>query len=503
VYKFLKKETKVPKILGKSEDLEDVKQTHIQNPFNQFIFPFFMVNPKPENGIKKPVRSKSGVTPLTVVLKPRKCNHGTCIYCPGGDYVPQSYTDKSPAVMRALQLKFDVRKQVESRLNALIKMGHPTDKIELIVIGGTFLQYPLDYQYDYIKGCFDVLNGKDSSTLEEAQKINETAQHRIVAMCIENRPDNCSIEEIKRMRRFGCTRVEIGVQILDDEIYKKTARGHKIQDVVDASERLKDAGFKLGYHIMPGLPYSNVEKDIEKFRLIFEDESFRPDQLKIYPCQIVEDSPLAKMYKRINYVPYNDEQIKEVLTRMMRIIPDYCRIMRVMREIPKEKMLVEAASTSIRKEVEDELRKKHEHVKEIRIREIGFNKDGLKLDTKLKQIEYNSSGGKEFFLEVVNSDDILFGLLRLRFPKNFILPELKGCAIVRELHVYGQALHLHEKGKNSQHTGLGKMLMGEAEKIAREAGYKKLAVISGVGVREYYKKLGYNLEGTYMVKNLN
>lgn len=464
-----------------------------------------MSTPKSTDGIKKPVRSKSGVTPLTVVLAPRKCDHGTCIYCPGGDYVPQSYTDKSPAVMRALQLKFDVRKQVESRLNALINMGHPTDKIELIIIGGTFLQYPLDYQYDYIKGCFDVLNGKESSTLEEAQKMNEKAQHRIVAMCIENRPDNCSIEEIKRMREFGCTRVEIGVQILDDEIYKKTARGHKIIDVVEASERLKDAGFKLGYHIMPGLPYSNIEKDIEKFKLVFDDESFRPDQLKIYPCQIVEDSPLAKMYKRINYHPYTDEQIKEVLTRMMRIIPDYCRVMRVMREIPKEKMVVknEVASTSIRKEVEDELRKeKNNSIKEIRIREIGFNREGLKLDIKLKQIEYDSSGGKEFFLEVVNSDDVLFGLLRLRFPKNFILPELESCAIVRELHVYGQALNLHEKGKNSQHTGLGKMLMAEAEKIARDAGYKKLAVISGVGVREYYKKLGYNLVGSYMVKYL-
>ncbi len=457
---------------------------------------------EPEIKVKKPVRSKSGVTPLTVVLAPRKCNHGTCIYCPGGDFVPQSYTDKSPAVMRALALNFDVRKQVRSRLDALIKMGHPTEKIELIIIGGTFLQYPLDYQYDYIKGCFDVLNGIDSLTLEEAQKLNETAEHRIVAMCIENRPDNCSVEEIKRMREFGATRVEIGVQILDDEIYKKIARGHKIKDVIEASKRLKDAGFKIGYHIMPGLPYSNVEKDIEKFRLVFENESFRPDQLKIYPCQIVEDSPLAKIYKRINYRTYTDEEIKKVLLEMMKIIPDYCRIMRVMREIPKEKMIGTAGSTSIRKEVEEELRKKHEHVKEIRMREIGFNSLGLKTDTLIKTIEYDSSGGKEFFLEVVNSDDVLFGLLRLRFPSETFIDELAGCALVRELHVYGQALNLGEKGKDSQHTGLGKMLMAEAERIAADAGYKKIAVISGVGVREYYRKLGYELEGNYMVKNL-
>jgi len=462
-----------------------------------------MLNSQIENAIKKPVRSNSGVTPLTVVLKPRKCNHGTCIYCPGGDFVPQSYTDKSPAVMRALTFDFDVRKQIQSRLDALIIMGHPTEKIELIIIGGTFLQYDLDYQYNYIKGCFDVLNGKKSKSLEEAQKINETAEHRIVAMCIENRPDNCSVEEIKRMREFGATRVEIGIQILDDEIYKKTARGHTIQDVVDASQRLKDAGFKVGYHIMPGLPYSNIEKDIEKFKLVFDNENFRPDQLKIYPCQIVEDSPLAKMYKRINYQTYTDSEIKEVLTRMMKIIPSYCRIMRVMREIPKEKMINEAASTSIRKEVEDELRKeKNNSIKEIRIREIGFNHNGLKLDTKLKTIEYDSSGGKEFFLEMVNSDNILFGLLRLRFPKKTFLNELNECVIVREIHVYGQALNLHEKGKNSQHLGLGKLLMSEAEKIARDAGYKKLAVISGVGVREYYRKLDYKLVGTYMIKDI-
>ncbi len=456
-----------------------------------------------ESHIKKPVRSKSGVTPLTVVLKPRKCNHGTCIYCPGGDYVPQSYTDKSPAVMRALTLKFDVRRQVKARLDALIRMGHPTEKIELIIIGGTFLQYDLDYQYNYIKGCYDVLNGIDSDSLEEAQKINETAKHRIVAMCIENRPDNCSVEEIKRMREFGATRVEIGVQILDDEIYKKTGRRHKIHDVVEATQRLKDAGFKLGYHIMPGLPYSTIEKDIEKFKLVFDDERFRPDQLKIYPCQIVEDSPLAKMYKRINYKTYTDEEIKYVLTEMMKIIPEYCRIMRVMREIPKEKMISHAASTSIRKDVEEELKRKNASVKEIRIREIGFNREGLKKDIKLKTIEYEASGGHEFFLELVNSDDVLFGLLRLRFPSETFLEELTDCAIVRELHVYGQALNLHEEGKDSQHKGYGKMLMAEAEKISKDAGYKKLAVISGVGVREYYKNLGYNLVGTYMVKNLN
>ena len=325
---------------------------------------------------KKPVRTISGVTPLTVVLKPRKCNHGTCIYCPGGDYTPQSYTDKSPAIMRALTFAFDPYKQTEARLRALKAMGHPTDKIELIILGGTFLQYPVKYQYNFIKRCFDVLNGRDASNLEEAKKWNEKAKNRCVAMCIENRPDNCSQEEIKRMLEFGCTRVEIGVQILDDEIYKKIHRGHNVQDVIDATKALKNAGFKLGYHIMPGLPYSAPEKDIELFRKLFEDESFRPDQLKIYPCQIVRDSPLEKMYQRINYKPYNEKQTKEIVKEMMKIIPGYCRVMRIMREIPGEKMVFDPVKLDLRKDIEEELRISNTKIKEIRMREIGFAKVG-------------------------------------------------------------------------------------------------------------------------------
>ncbi|MEK6926625.1 MAG: tRNA uridine(34) 5-carboxymethylaminomethyl modification radical SAM/GNAT enzyme Elp3 [Nanoarchaeota archaeon] len=442
---------------------------------------------------KKPTRSISGVTPLTVVLKPRKCDHGTCIFCPGGDYVPQSYTDKSPAIMRALTMAFDPYRQVNARLNALQKMGHPTDKIEVIVLGGTFLQYEIDYQYEFIKRCFDALNRKDSQNLEEAKKINETAEYRCVALCIENRPDNCSPEEIRRMLEFGATRVEIGIQILDDEIYKKINRGHKVEDVVQASKDLKNAGFKLGYHIMPGLPYSNPEKDMEKFKLLFYDSRFRPDQLKIYPCQIVDDSPLAKMYKKINYMPYDEETTRKILTEMMQVIPEYCRVMRVMREIPKEKMTITPLKLELRKEVEEKLRESGIKINEIRMREIGFNKE-VDDNIILKILEYEASEGKEFFLQLVNKDDILFGLLRLRISE-------RG-AMVRELHIYGKALEIGKKGEVSQHRGLGKWLMDEAEKIVKEKGMKKIAVISGIGVREYYKKLGYNLEGFYMVKTL-
>ena len=446
--------------------------------------------------IKKPVRSISGVTPLTVVLAPRKCNHGTCIYCPGGEHVPQSYTDKSPAIMRAMKLNYNPYEQVKVRLNVLKLMNHPTDKIEIIILGGTFLQYPKNYKYNFIKKIFDALNDKDSKNLEQAKKINEIAEHRCVAMCIENRPDNCADKDIKEMLEFGATRVEIGVQMPDDEIYKKTNRGHTIKDVIDATERLKNAGFKVGYHIMPGLPGSSKEKDLKLFKKIFQSEKFRPDQLKIYPCQIIKDSPLAKTYKLIKYVPYNEKETKEILIKMMKIIPDYCRVMRMMREFPKEKLVEGLEKLDLRKDIEEEFRNKGLKIREIRMREIGFNKNASDLDAKIKIIEYQASGGKEYFLEFTNKENILFGLLRLRiFNKT---------AIIRELHIYGQALNLGEEGAESQHIGLGKRLIKKAEEIAKENGFKKLSVISGIGVREYYKKLGYKLdeEGIYMIKKL-
>ena len=254
-----------------------------------------------EGEVRKPSKTMAGVTPLTVVVEPRKCNHGTCVYCPGGEKVPQSYTDKSPAVMRALMLEFDPLEQVRVRLKAFRVMNHPTDKIELIILGGTFMQYPKEYRDSFIKACYDGLNGVNSKDLEEAKKINESAKHRMIGMCIENRPDNCSENEIGEMLNYGCTRVEIGIQMPDDELYRKTNRGHSVRDVVEASERLKSAGLKLGFHIMPGLPYSNEEKDLKLFKEVFDNPEYRPDQLKIYPCQVIDDSPLARIHQKINF----------------------------------------------------------------------------------------------------------------------------------------------------------------------------------------------------------
>jgi elongator complex protein 3 len=449
-----------------------------------------------KNEVRKPTKTISGITPVAVMLPPRKCDHGMCVYCPSFN-VPQSYTPKSPVVLRAKELNYDSFKQVRARLEAFRVMNHPVDKIELIIMGGTFLQYPKNFQYKFIKGCYDALNNKKSKSLDNAQKINEKSKHRCVALCIETRPDEC-IKFINRMREWGATRIELGVQMPDDKLYRLTKRGHTVKDVVNSTKALKEAGFKIGYHIMPGLPGSNSKKDLVLFKRIFSDPSFRPDQLKLYPCQVMPCSELEKIYFDKKYKPYTKEQIEKLLVSFFKAIPRYCRVMRVMREIPPEYLVAGTTRIDLRKDIEEELRKKNSKIKEIRYREIGFvlrDSRDLNLDLKLKMTRYPASKGDEYFLEIINKEDILFGLLRLRISENK--------AIIREIHVYGQALKLGEKGKLGQHTGLGKWLMNEAEKIVRENNIKKLSVISGVGVREYYRKLGYKLENTYMVKNIN
>ncbi len=445
-----------------------------------------------KNEVRKPTKTISGITPVAVMLPPRECKHGTCLYCPSLD-VPQSYTPKSPVVMRAAVVNYNSYEQVKARVKAFEAMHHPTEKIELIIMGGTFLEYPKNFQNDFIKNCYDALNGKKSKTLEKAQKLNEKEEHRCVALCVETRPDEC-IQYIPRMREFGVTRVELGVQMPDDKIYKMIKRGHSVKDVADATKALKDAGFKVGYHIMPGLPSSNPKKDLQLFKKIFSDERFKPDQLKIYPCQVIKGSELENEYWKKRYKPYTKEQIEKLLTEMLKAVPRYCRVMRVMREIPPDYLIAGTTRIDLRKDIERDLRKNKSEIKEIRFREIGFNNKNLNQNLKLKITKYNASEGDEYFLEIVNDDDVLFGLLRLRI--------INGKAIVRELHVYGQSLRLGEEGTISQHKGFGKWLMLEAEKIVSENKCKKISVISGIGVREYYKGLGYKLEDSYMVKEL-
>jgi len=383
-------------------------------------------------------------------------------------------------------------------------MHHPTSNIELIIMGGNFLGYPLDYQYEFVKKCYEALNNKKSKTLEQAKKINEKAKHRCVALCIETRADTCLKKGvIERILKFGCTRIELGVQCLDDEIYKFVKRGHGIKEVIKASELLKNNGFKVGYHMMLGLPLSIPKKDLEMFRLLFKDEKFKPDQLKIYPCQVICGAELVNLYKKGKYLPYSKEETQKLIIKIMKIIPNYCRVMRIMREIPPEFLVAGTTRIDLRRDIDEELKKEKAKINEIRFREIGFAlrdkklKEKINNDLRLKVTEYESSGGNEYFLEFVNKDNILFGLCRLRIINNK--------AFVRELHVYGQALCIGEKTKNlGQHRGLGKQLLKKSEEITKENKIKQLKIISGVGVREYYKRLGYHLdaERIYMIKNI-
>jgi len=474
-----------------------------------------MIPPTSQKEVRKPTKTLAGVTPVAVMCSPRRCSHGVCRYCPVFD-VPQSYTPASPPVLRAIRHNYDSYGQIESRLKAFEVMHHPTDKIEIIILGGTFLDYPVEYQYEFIKGIYDALNGKKSSSLEKAKKLNEKTRHRCVALCIETRPDFARDEDIRRALDFGCTRMEIGVQILDDEIYKYINRAHTVQDVVDATQRLRNAGFKIGYHIMPGLPKSSPEKDLKLFKLLFKNQKFKPDQLKIYPTQVMQNTGLEKDFKAGRFKPYTLEQTQELLIKMFKVIPEYCRTMRVMRQFSPEHIVAGTTRISLRQDLDKILREKKIPIKEIRFREIGFaQKYSNKIDKKikLKVLEYQANQGKEFFIQAVNKENVLFGLLRLRLPskeslENSVISELKNAALIRELHVYGQAINLGEKNKGpGQHKGLGKKLMKKAEEIVKKESktnpeVKKIAIISGIGVREYYKKLGYNLDKYYMTKNI-
>jgi len=384
-------------------------------------------------------------------------------------------------------------------------MNHPTDKIELIIMGGTFLSYNRKFQFKFVKDCYDALNNKASKNLDEAKRINESAKHRMTALCIETRPDVATESHIKDMLEWQATRVELGVQAIDDKIYKKVNRGHKVQDVIDATMRLKKAGFKIGYHLMPALPGSNPKKDIQMFKKIFSNQSFKPDQIKIYPCQVLKGSGIENLYYGSEYIPYTKEQTKDIITKCLKLTPNYCRIMRIMREIPPSYLIAGTKNIDMRKDIEENLRldNSHKRIKEIRFREIGFAlRDKRKINTniKIKKTTYKASKGTEIFIEAVNKNNIIFGICRLRLEKSKKEP-----ATIRELHVYGQALKLSQKANNEwQHKGLGKELMKKAEETAKKKGYKNIRVISGIGVREYYKKLGYKIDSKniYVEKEL-
>lgn len=459
--------------------------------------------------MKKLARTISGVTPVAAMTRPMKCP-GQCLYCPTFANTPRSYTPESPAVFRARQFDYDPSQQVARRLRMLEEMGHPTDKVELIIMGGTFLAQPLDYQYEFIKGCYDALNEQGSATLEEAKRLNEAANRRCTGLCIETRPDWCRQEEVERMLEFGTTRVELGVQTLNDDIYRLVRRGHLVEDVIRATSLLKEHGFKVYYHWMPGLPGSSPEQDLELSKKLFDDANFRPDGLKLYPTMVVEGTELEKWYQEGRFTPYDFDTMVNLLVDIKSMVPRYVRISRVLRDIPPQ-FITGGPRDSLRGFLRERLQERGLECQCIRCREYGHRaRDDWKIgEPQMVRLDYEASDGREIFLSFEDERGTLFGLLRMRIqdrPVPVLGPEQEGnLAIIRELHTFGPEVPLAEQRPDAaQHKGIGRALLREAERIAaEESGAGQMLVLSGVGAREYYRtEAGYRSLGEYMVKEL-
>jgi len=454
--------------------------------------------------VRKISRTISGVTPVAVMAEPIGCP-GECIYCPTYPDAPKSYTPESPAVLRAKACDYQPRRQVEERLRVLSDMGHPADKVELIVMGGTFLACPKEYQYQFIKDCYDGLNGNRSSGLETAKKQNETAEHRCVGLCIETRPDWCGQEEVRRMLEFGATRVELGVQTLDDDVYRLVRRGHTVAEVVRATRLLREYGLKVYYHWMPGLPGSTPERDLELAAELFSDESFRPDGVKLYPTLVIAGTELETWHRNGRYQPYPMDEMVDLMINIKTLVPGYVRIPRVMRDIPTKFIVAGCKDLALRSALKKRMEQIGVQCNCIRCREYGHRlRDGWRIgEPCLKRSDYEASGGKEVFLSFEDEGETVFGLLRMRVGS---LAVGEGdLAMVRELHVFGSEVPLGEQQAGAvQHRGLGAKLLEEAERVARDEFHlQKIAILSGVGARDYFRsECGYELDGAYMVKEL-
>lgn len=461
---------------------------------------------------KTKTRSTSGIVALSLFTKGVGCPF-SCIYCPNEPGVPKSYFSDEPAVMRAIRHNFDPFKQTLQRLIMFALSNHPIDKVEIIIKGGTFSFYPKAYRRWFVKRIFDACNvdviaylksgglvNNSSKTLAFAQAINETSKSRVIGINIETRPDYINEKEIIFLRTLGVTHVEIGVQILDDDVYKLINRGHKVKDVILATLLLKNVGFKVGYHLMPNLPGSTPEKDKETLVRTFNDDNFKPDHLKLYPTTITKYTQLSEWYKEGRYKPYSIEKLIGIIIEFKaKIAPPWVRIGRLIRDITTTVMEGDGISPNLREVIQNRMKEQELHCNCIRCREIKGQKIiGI---PRLHTIKYNASKGSEYFLEFTDEVNNILGFLRLRIPE--FDKENKLPAIVRELHVYGQVLSLGKYDDTKiQHMSYGKQLLFEAEKITKDLGINKITVIAGIGAREYYKKFGYILEKTYMVKDL-
>ncbi len=508
--------------------------------------------------LTKPTRTISGVAVIAIMSKPHPCPHGKCRMCPGGvdsafGSVPQSYTGKEPAARRAIRNKYNPYLQVMNRLEQYVVTGHMPEKVELIIMGGTFPSYNKIYRDNFVKHALKAMNDfsklffkakkkgskkqeidiiafkkffelpgdiydkkrelsirkkllafgkKGKQVLEQIQKENESAAIRCIGMTQETRPDFGMLKHGNEMLRLGTTRVELGIQSVYDSALKRISRGHSVKDNIKSIAILKDLGFKLNFHMMPGLPGITYEMDVEGLIRLFEDENYMPDMLKIYPCMVLKGTKLYQTWKRGKYKPLTTKKAARIIAEFKQYVPSWCRIMRVQRDIPAQMIEAGVDKTNLRQYVQKLMDEYGLKCECIRCREIGraVNKIG-----KVHYIvrHYSASGGNEFFISAETKNNIL-GFCRLRFPKQFLRKEITpNSALIRELHVYGSTVAIGKKGrKKGQHVGIGKKLMSMAEEICQTYYKNKIVVISGIGVREYYKKLGYRKEGCYMVKNV-
>ena len=491
---------------------------------------------------KKPTRTMSGVAIVAVMCHPHKCPHGRCFYCPESEIAPPSYTGEEPAALRGRMYEFHPYVQCFNRLKQLKKIGHPVDKVELIIMGGTFPSRDLCYQewftsqclkamtdfgliienkpenYEYNlnldeirtfeKGVLKTYPPNDYVLISDVQKANENSKVRCVGMTFETRPDYCKQVHINRMLNFGVTRVELGVQTLSDDLYLKIKRGHKISDVIEANQLLRDSAIKVAMHMMPGL-FVDEKQDLKMFKQLFSDDNFKPDMLKIYPCLVTEGSELYDLWKAGKYAPYTDEEAVELIVNIKKILPKWVRTMRIQRDIPSTLIEAGVKKSNLGELVYNRLEQEHINCKCIRCREIGHKKTSQEYtldDFELFKETYVACEGIENFLSIEDiNEESIAGFLRLRFPsKNHFRKEITDkTALVRELHVYGNMIKIGNKNpKIGQHTGFGEKLLKEAENLAVDNGKEEMAIISGIGSRNYYRKFGYEKVGPYMMKRL-
>jgi len=454
---------------------------------------------------RKPVRTHSGVAPVTVLTKPYDCP-GDCLFCPTFVRLPKSYLPDEPGAMRALQNDFDPWRQVTSRLRSFRATGHTASKVELLILGGTWSAYPKSYREWFVQRCLDAMNGSDSETLAEAQRRNEDAAFRNVGLVIETRPDTITRREIMHLRKLGVTKVQMGVQSMDDRILALNKRGHTVEETRRAFRMLRAAGFKLVGHWMANLHGATPESDYEDFQRLFDDPAIRPDELKIYPTSLLKEAELYEYYQKGLYKPYDEATLIDLIARCKLHVPRYTRINRIFRDIPSPNIVAGNKKTNLRQLVQNYMREQRMgQCQCLRCREVRRQKmtsGELRLDV----LPYDADISREFFISFVTPEDKVAGFLRLSLPKSpDVVPidEIKEAAMIREVHVYGPALGLGKDSRGeAQHRGLGGLLVARAEVIARAEGYSQLAVIAAIGTRNYYRRLGFEMTEYYMMKKL-